>query len=76
MNKKITIVKAESGEYTDLEIAPGTTARDILATIGLPHHKLSLGEGVAPFADEANVYQEIEGDGTKIYATTPIEVGC
>lgn len=73
-DKRITVVKAESGEYTDLTISIGTTAREILNEVGLAQsHKLSAGENKSPFEDEDNVYSAVE-DGTKLFATAPINV--
>ena len=47
--KNVTVVNAGTGQYNDLGIRPGTTAGDILQTIGLPDYRLSKA-GAAPFA--------------------------
>jgi len=73
--KKITVVIAESGKFNDLEILPGTTAQDILKTIGLPDgYVLSSGKGQEPFGKDEVIYDAIT-DGAKVYASTPVEVG-
>lgn len=73
--KKITVVIAESGKFNDLEILPGTTASDVLKTIGLPDgYVLSSGKGQEPFGKDENIYDAVT-DGAKVYASTPVEVG-
>lgn len=76
MNKNITVIKAESGQLHDLAIAPGTTARDILTQVGLGNrYVLSNGRGQEPFGDDENVFEAV-ANGTKLYASTPVEVGA
>ena len=41
--KKLSVVVAGTGQIKDIEIQPGTTARDILDQLGLPDYLLSKG---------------------------------
>jgi len=74
MNKHVTAVIAESGAYHDLQIAPGTTTRDICAQLGLGDHYLISKRGAEPFGDDENIYGAIT-DGEKLFLSTPVEVG-
>lgn len=73
--KKLTVVIAESGKFNDIELLPGTTAQDVLKTIGLSEgYVLSGGKGQEPFGNDEVIYDAVS-DGGKIYASTPVEVG-
>lgn len=74
MNKHVTAVIAESGAYHDLQIAPGTTTRDIHNQLGLGDHYLISRRGGEPFGDDENLYGAV-GDGEKLFLSTPVEVG-
>jgi hypothetical protein len=76
MMKTIAIKVAGSAhEPTDVEIAPGTTARDILHQLGLRGYLLSTGPTSDRFfGEDENVYAVV-GDGDKLFATTRAEVG-
>ena len=75
MNKHITAVIAESGAYHDLQIAPGTTTRDIRAQLRLGDHYVISKRGAEPFGDDENVYGVV-ADGEKLFLSTPVEVGA
>ena len=71
--KRVTVVVAGTGQYNDLSINPGTSAKDILDTIGLPDYRLSKASA-APFAADANVYEVVQ-DGEKLYAAPHADAG-
>ncbi|MFC1865142.1 hypothetical protein ACFLYB_00300 [Chloroflexota bacterium] len=75
MDKNIAVVVAGSQgqEIKDLALKPGTSARDILQTLGLDNYVISKGDGNI-FGPRDNVYEKVE-DGEKLYATTQAEVG-
>ena len=73
--KNITVIPASGGPYRDVKIAPGTSARDILREIGFDdRYILTTGRGPEPFGSDENVFPMVQ-DGTKLYASTPVEVG-
>ncbi|MDD5599016.1 MAG: hypothetical protein PHV82_13795 [Victivallaceae bacterium] len=73
--KNITVVIAENGEFRDLAIKPGTTAQDVLKSIGLAEgYVLSSGRGREPFGNDEEIYAQV-ADGSKLFCSTPIEVG-
>jgi len=72
--KKLSVVVAGTGQIKDIEIQPGTTARDILNQLGLPDYLLSKGPNDPFFAANESVYDKV-GDGEKIFASTKAEVG-
>lgn len=73
--KRITIIPATGGTYSDLTIKPGTTPRDVKRQLGLADtYVLTRGQGTEPLADDANLF-ELLADGSKVYATTDVEVG-
>jgi hypothetical protein len=74
MNKHITTVIAESGAYHDLQIAPGTTPREIRAQLGLSDQYLISKRGNEPFGDDESIYGAV-ADGEKLFLSTPVEVG-
>ena len=71
--KRITVVNAGTGQYNDMSISPGTTAKEILETVELPEYRLSK-TGAAPFATDANVFGQVQ-DGEKLYAAPHAEAG-
>lgn len=76
MEKNIAIVVAgaqDQEEIKDVAIKPGTSASDILKTLGLEHYVLSQKDGKI-FAPKDNVYEVVE-NGKKLYASTGAEVG-
>jgi hypothetical protein len=74
--KRIAIkVAGSESDPIDRTIKPGTTAGEILADIGLAGYLLSSGPTSNRFfAEDENVYIQV-GDGDKLYATTPADVG-
>lgn len=73
--KKIVIVNATSGTYSDLEIAPGTTPRDVKKQLNLEdNYVLTRGRGSEPIPDGENLYETVN-DGAKLFATTGAEWG-
>ena len=53
MEKRITVMTAETGVMKDVAILPGTTAGEILKQLGLPDgYLLSTGKGQKAFAPE------------------------
>ena len=72
--KKLTVVVAGTGQIRDIEIQPGTTARDILNQLGIPDYLLSKGPNDPFFAAGESVYDKVT-DGEKIFASTKAEVG-
>jgi hypothetical protein len=74
--KKIGIVMAgaEGQEIKDVQIKPGTTAREILDAIKLKDGQLSPGANEAMFGANDNVYERVQ-DGAKLFASTRAEVG-
>jgi hypothetical protein len=75
MNKHITAVIAESGAFHDLQIAPGTTTREIRNQLRLGDHYLITKRGAEPFGDDENIYGAV-ADGEKLFLSTPVEVGA
>lgn len=76
MSKKITVIPATGGAYSDLTIEPGTTPRDVKTQLGLaPNFVLTHGQGAEPISEDTNLYETVT-DGTKLYATTDVEWGC
>ena len=72
--KKLSVVVAGTGQIKDIEIQPGTTARDILNQLGLPDYLLSKAPNDPFFAANESIYDKV-GDGEKIFASTKAEVG-
>ena len=74
--KTVTINLPGSGSWKDLQIAPGTTARDVLAQVGLgADFSLVRWNSVNAFDDTGNLYQLVE-DGEKLQAVTTSEVAA
>ena len=75
MEKNIAIVVAgaQGQEIKDLAIKPGTTARDILKTLGLERYVISQRDGKL-FGPHDNVFEAVE-DGEKLYVSTESVVG-
>jgi|GEM_PF-896768 len=72
--KSIVVVVAGSGQAHDLTVQPGTSARDVLAQIGLQGYVLSKNRGQNPFAEAENIYPVID-DGEKLFAMSKTDVG-
>lgn len=74
-NKNITVIPAAGGAYSDLSIAPGTTALDLKAQLGLgPDMVLTRGKGSEPMQDQENVYETV-ADGAKLYSSSDVQWG-
>lgn len=73
--KHLAVVVAGTGEIKDITIQPGTTAGDILRSIGLDGYVLSLDTGSSPLQGEEEVYSKVS-DGAKTYASTPADAGA
>jgi hypothetical protein len=59
----------------DRRIAPGTTAGELLADLGLAGYLLSSGPASKKFfGEDENIYVSVT-DGDKLYASSPAEVG-
>jgi hypothetical protein len=75
MAKDLTVAIAASGELKDITIEPGTTAEDILRTLGLQGYVLSRdGSSSTFFQPRENIYPLVE-DGQKLWASTDPRVG-
>lgn len=72
--KKLSVVVAGTGQIRDIEIQPGTAARDILDQLNLKGYLLSKGPNDPFFAAAESVYDKV-ADGEKIFASTKAEVG-
>ena len=73
--KNITVIPAAGGAYSDLAIAPGTTALDVKTQLGLGSDMvLTRGKGSEPIPESENLYENT-ADGAKLFATTPVEWG-
>ena len=73
--KKAAIVDAASGKIHDVEIPSGSTAQDVLNSIGAPEgFVLSSGKGVEPFGNDEEIASQV-ADNSKLFLSTPIEVG-
>jgi len=72
--KKLSVVIAGSGQIRDIEIQPGTTAKDILDQLNLKDYLLSKGPNDPFLAATDSVYDKVK-DGEKIFASTKAEVG-
>ena len=71
--KNIAVVVAGTGQIKDLAIKPGTTAKEILTTVGISDGTLSRQNGPSFAADE-NVYEAVT-DGQKLFASATADVG-
>jgi hypothetical protein len=75
--KKLLIVVAGTEgqkEFKDIQILPGTRARDILAKLGLKGFQLARPEGGA-FADNDDLFPLVS-DGQKLFASkSDVEAG-
>jgi hypothetical protein len=73
--KRLSVVVAGTGQIKDIEIQPGTSARDILNQLGIPDYLLSKGPNDPFFAAAESVYDKV-ADGEKVFASTKAEVGA
>ena len=74
--KTVAINLPGSGSWKDMQIAPGTTARDVLTQVGLgADYCLVRWNSVNSFDDAGNLYQLVE-DGEKLQAVTTSEVAA
>lgn len=69
MKRIIVSVAGSEGknEYKDVQLMPGTKARDVLAKLGLNGFQLSRPEGGA-FGFNDDLYQAV-AEGQKVFAT-------
>ena len=75
MAKDFTVVVAGTGEPKDITVEPGTTAEDVLRTLGLQGYALSKdGSSSTFFQPKENIYPLVE-DGAKLWASTDPKVG-
>ena len=72
--KRLSVVVAGSGQIRDVEIQPGTTARDVLTQLSIPEYLLSKGPNDPFFAAAESIFDKVN-DGEKIFASTKAEVG-
>jgi hypothetical protein len=72
--KHLSVVVAGSGQIRDLQIEPGTTAKDVLDQLNLNDYLLSKGSNEPFFANADSIYDKVN-DGEKIFASTKAEVG-
>jgi len=73
--KRITIIPATGGAYSDLSIQPGTTPRDVKRQLGLADdYVLTRGRGTEPIPDDENLYETVS-EGTKLFSTTDVQWG-
>ena len=72
--KRLSVVVAGTGQIRDVEIQPGTTARDVLTQLSLPDYLLSKGPNDPFFAAAESIFDKVK-DGEKIFASTKAEVG-
>jgi hypothetical protein len=72
--KKLSVVIAGSGQIRDIEIEPGTTAKEILDQLNLKGYLLNKGPNEPFFANTESIYDKVN-DGEKIFASTKAEVG-
>jgi hypothetical protein len=73
--KRLSVVVAGTGQIRDVEIQPGTTARDVLTQLNLPDYLLSKGPNDPFFAAAESIFDKVN-DGEKVFASTKAEVGC
>ena len=75
MAKDLTVVVAGTGEPKDITVEPGTTAEDVLRTLGLQGYVLCRdGSSSTFFQQKENIYPLVE-DGAKLWASTDPKVG-
>ena len=72
--KRLSVVVAGTGQIRDVEIQPGTTARDVLTQLSIPEYLLSKGPNDPFFAAAESIFDKVN-DGEKIFASTKAEVG-
>jgi hypothetical protein len=73
--KAVSVVIVGSGQIQDVDIIPGSTARDILEKLNLTG-ELSVVGDPTPFGPNDNVYKRVEdGDKLNLKPGTPVAVG-
>ena len=73
--KNVTIVHADTGQYDDVALMPGTTSGDVMDQLGIDDRfVLSPGRGQEPLGNTENLYESVP-DGAKLWAVTPQTVG-
>lgn len=72
--KRLSVVVAGTGQIRDVEIQPGTTARDVLTQLNLTDYLLSKSANDPFFAAGESIFDKVN-DGEKIFASTKAEVG-
>lgn len=72
--KTVAVNLPGSGKWQDVEIAPGTTPRDVLNELGLgADFQLCPWQSAKTFAEDENLYGAVE-DGEKLQAISASEV--
>lgn len=72
--KTVTVNLPGSGKWQNVQIAPGTTPKDVLQQLGLAQgYNLAPWKSPNAFATDENLYQAVE-DGAKLQAVSPSEV--
>ena len=73
--KAISVVVAGSGQIQDVDIIPGSTARDTLEKLNLSGELTAVGDPT-PLGPNDNVYKRVE-DGDKLIfkPITPVAIG-
>jgi len=72
--KTVTINLPGTRDWKELQIAPGTTSRDVLRQLGLSEaYQLTRWNSVNVFGVDENMYQLVE-DGEKLQAVSNSEV--
>lgn len=74
MSKNLAIRVAGSDVIHDVTIPPGSTAKNILDSVGLQGYLLSKGPNDPPFGENEAIFPLVE-DGSKLWASTPAEAG-
>lgn len=73
--KAVSVVVAGSGKLQDVDITPGSTARDTLEKLNLTGELTVVGDPT-PFGPNDNVYKRVEdGDKLILKPNTPVAIG-
>jgi hypothetical protein len=76
--KRLAIGRPGTGDPIDVNIEPGTTARDVIRQAGLEGFMLAKkpagDEAPISFATDEEIYTKVM-DGEKLLAVTPAKVG-
>ncbi|MBI1744328.1 hypothetical protein HYR54_14865 [Candidatus Acetothermia bacterium] len=81
--KRITIAKpgagSEGNTLVDAQLPPGTTARDVLRSVGLDQNYFlakwpAPGQAPIPFGETESLFEKV-GDGEKLLAASKASMG-